>query len=471
MPESYKPNREEAINQPENVPVSVELQVYDRLSGFFKNAEIHKYTGSERSYIKIVVETQTEFDQIALLLSLTGVDPWSDQDKLSFTIDNHLDIEDLIEKGVIDTADLPSEILGTLEESLDADMTRYVQPKSKLPELRPIPELFSPKGKISEFDEISEDDIDALDQYSHGDTTFLYKIYKRKYKRLSDGTVYKKLATGIKEQVSEEEQSTLLALGKSGDRDARNEILTMNVGLVYFVALNIGRRFPTINLADLIQEAAIEMDACIDKYIPGLDKGNGPAKFSTFATISMEGALINYISRKSTEIRLPAHAYQTYKNINDITDKLAHSSMTREQLIERIYNALPISKDQAGKLFRQKEYMWKPEYIDIDEMSNNDVHEFYSHDEAPETVFDPEELRRISADAIDSKLTSTQAKVIRLRFGIDAEEHTLEEIGQMFGVSRSRISQIEGTALRILRHPNRSQGLRTFLDRRNKDSL
>ena len=273
MQEEYKPNEvnKERAEKVEGVDtssevISAELEINDVLAPYFKNAETGKYAKSDRAYIKIKLDSVEEFDELDTLFGIIGIDPWSDKEHLLYTIDNHYDIENLVERGIVD---------GLLPEAIDVEEEIEMYSRaSSLPQLRPIPELFkgTRENTFEKYEKLLENEQNKEESLQEGSTndsvTFLYSRYKKKYRRESGGAVYRKSTQGEEIEITREEENLLIEKARAGDPKAREEVLTMNMGLVYFVALNIGRRFPMINLADLVQESLIAMNHCIASHDP-----------------------------------------------------------------------------------------------------------------------------------------------------------------------------------------------------------
>lgn len=449
----------------EAVQLNAEERIAEKLALFCKTAEVGRYEGSTRKYIKFTVHSETEFVEAGLLLSLIDIDPWPDKENLSFTIDNHFDIESLIERGILPVSKLSNKEKDLLEESEEGYISAYIASEYKLPDMKPIPDLFvgTDQWKKSPFEDVTEEKENVEKYHYHGNTSYLYSIYRKKYRRELGGRVYRKLGKGHEKEVSVEEQNEMLQQAKDGDEKVRNEYLTMNIGLVYFVALNMGRKFPQVNLADLIQEALIAMNKCIDSFSNTTGKDVQKWKFSTYAVPSMEWTIIRFIKETSGAVRIPQYESSNFSKVDRIQTGLAGRKQSREEVIKQIYTLLVISEYDATKLLDRKEALWQAEYVDIDELSEEDEGEFLQDENGePEKSANQNELRELTANVLDS-LTPRQAKIVRLRFGIDCEEKTLEEIGGMYNLSRNRIRQIEAKALRYLRHPSISERLKETL--------
>lgn len=456
--ESVKPQKQSE----EAAQLSAEERITEKLALLCKTAEVGRYERSARKYVKFTVDSETEFAEAGLLLSLINIDPWSDKENLSFMIDNHFDIESLIERGILPISKLSNKEKDLLEESEEDYISAYIALEYKLPELKPIPDLFigEDQWKKSPFEDVTEEKEGVEKHHYHGNTSYLYSIYRKKYRREPGGRVYRKLGKGHEREISVEEQDEMIQRAKEGDEKARNDYLTMNIGLAYFVALNMGRKFPQINLADLLQEALIAMNTCINNFGDTTEEGIQKSKFSTYAVKSMEWTIIRFIKETSNAIRIPQHESTNFSKVDKIQAGLAGGERNRKETIKQIYTLLAISQNDATKLLDRKEALWQAEYVDIEELSEKDEEEFLQDENGePEKSANQNKLHELTANVLDS-LTPQQEKVIRLRFGIDCEEKSLEEIGDMYDVTRERIRQIEAKALRNLRHPSRAEPLK-----------
>jgi RNA polymerase primary sigma factor len=234
-----------------------------------------------------------------------------------------------------------------------------------------------------------------------------------------------------------------MSIGEARARRAKKEMVEANLRLVISIAKKYTNR--GLQFLDLIQEGNIGLMKAVDKF-----EYRRGYKFSTYATWWIRQAITRSIADQARTIRIPVHMIETINKLNRISRQMLQE-MGREDKVRKV---LKIAKEPIS--------METP--IGDDEDSHlGDFIEDNTID-LPIDSATGEGLREATKDVL-SGLTAREAKVLRMRFGIDMNtDHTLEEVGKQFDVTRERIRQIEAKALRKLRHPSRSDHLRSFLD-------
>ncbi|WP_159714901.1 RNA polymerase sigma factor RpoD [Blochmannia endosymbiont of Camponotus nipponensis] len=248
-----------------------------------------------------------------------------------------------------------------------------------------------------------------------------------------------------------------MSIGEAKARRAKKEMVEANLRLVISIAKKYTNR--GLQFLDLIQEGNIGLMKAVDKF-----EYRRGYKFSTYATWWIRQAITRSIADQARTIRIPVHMIETINKLNRISRQMLQEighEPTPEELAERML----IPEDKIRKVLKiAKEPISMETPIGDDEDSHlGDFIEDTNLD-LPLDSATSDNLRTATHDVL-SGLTPREAKVLRMRFGIDMNtDHTLEEVGKQFDVTRERIRQIEAKALRKLRHPSRSEILRSFLD-------
>jgi len=248
-----------------------------------------------------------------------------------------------------------------------------------------------------------------------------------------------------------------MSIGEAKARRAKKEMVEANLRLVISIAKKYTNR--GLQFLDLIQEGNIGLMKAVDKF-----EYRRGYKFSTYATWWIRQAITRSIADQARTIRIPVHMIETINKLNRISRQMIQE-MGREATPEELAERMEMPEDKVRKVLKiAKEPISMETPIGDDEDSH--LGDFIED----AGVMSPVESATIeglqeSTQNMLSSLTSREAKVLRMRFGIDMNtDHTLEEVGKQFDVTRERIRQIEAKALRKLRHPTRSERLRSFLD-------
>ena len=248
-----------------------------------------------------------------------------------------------------------------------------------------------------------------------------------------------------------------MSIGEAKSRRAKKDMVEANLRLVISIAKKYTNR--GLQFLDLIQEGNIGLMKAVDKF-----EYRRGFKFSTYATWWIRQAITRSIADQARTIRIPVHMIETINKLNRISRQMLHEK-GREPTPEELGERMDLSEDKIRKVLKiAKEPISMETPIGDDEDSHlGDFIEDSSVDKPDDSSME-EGLREATREVL-SGLTAREAKVLRMRFGIDMNtDHTLEEVGKQFDVTRERIRQIEAKALRKLRHPTRSDHLRSFLD-------
>jgi len=255
-----------------------------------------------------------------------------------------------------------------------------------------------------------------------------------------------------------------MSIGEAKARRAKKEMVEANLRLVISIAKKYTNR--GLQFLDLIQEGNIGLMKAVDKF-----EYRRGYKFSTYATWWIRQAITRSIADQARTIRIPVHMIETINKLNRISRQMLQE-MGREPSPEELAKRMDMSEDKIRKVLKiAKEPISMETPIGDDEDSR--LGDFIEDQNilSPLSSATFEGLREATLAVLDS-LTAREAKVLRMRFGIDMNtDHTLEEVGKQFDVTRERIRQIEAKALRKLRHPSRSDPLRSFIDSEDNSSM
>jgi RNA polymerase primary sigma factor len=248
-----------------------------------------------------------------------------------------------------------------------------------------------------------------------------------------------------------------MSIGEAKARRAKKEMVEANLRLVISIAKKYTNR--GLQFLDLIQEGNIGLMKAVDKF-----EYRRGYKFSTYATWWIRQAITRSIADQARTIRIPVHMIETINKLNRISRQMVQE-MGREATPEELAARMDMPEDKIRKVLKiAKEPISMETPIGDDEDSHLGDFIEDAGVVSPVDSATGEGLREATQNML-SGLTSREAKVLRMRFGIDMNtDHTLEEVGKQFDVTRERIRQIEAKALRKLRHPSRSERLRSFLD-------
>ncbi|WP_281273420.1 RNA polymerase sigma factor RpoD [Salinisphaera orenii] len=248
-----------------------------------------------------------------------------------------------------------------------------------------------------------------------------------------------------------------MSIGEAKARRAKKEMVEANLRLVISIAKKYTNR--GLQFLDLIQEGNIGLMKAVDKF-----EYRRGYKFSTYATWWIRQAITRSIADQARTIRIPVHMIETINKLNRISRQMLQE-MGREPSPEELAERMEMPEEKVRKVLKiAKEPISMETPIGDDEDSHlgdfiEDINAI-----APDDSASGESLREATHNTLAS-LTPREAKVLRMRFGIDMNtDHTLEEVGKQFDVTRERIRQIEAKALRKLRHPSRATFLKSFLD-------
>ena len=248
-----------------------------------------------------------------------------------------------------------------------------------------------------------------------------------------------------------------MSIGEAKARRAKKDMVEANLRLVISIAKKYTNR--GLQFLDLIQEGNIGLMKAVDKF-----EYRRGYKFSTYATWWIRQAITRSIADQARTIRIPVHMIETINKLNRVSRQMLQE-MGREPTPEELGIRMEMPEDKVRRVLKiAKEPISMETPIGDDEDSH--LGDFIEDPSvgSPVDTATGEGLREATRSVLGG-LTAREAKVLRMRFGIDMNtDHTLEEVGKQFDVTRERIRQIEAKALRKLRHPSRSEHLRSFLD-------
>jgi RNA polymerase primary sigma factor len=287
-------------------------------------------------------------------------------------------------------------------------------------------------------------------KYSAPLARFKDEIERRQKKLEQLESVYHLTINDIKEVNRE------VSIGEAKARRAKKEMVEANLRLVISIAKKYTNR--GLQFLDLIQEGNIGLMKAVDKF-----EYRRGYKFSTYATWWIRQAITRSIADQARTIRIPVHMIETINKLNRISRQMLQE-MGREPTPEELAVRMEMPEDKVRKVLKiAKEPISMETPIGDDEDSH--LGDFIEDTSVASPIDQATmESLRETTHAVLAQLTPREAKVLRMRFGIDMNtDHTLEEVGKQFDVTRERIRQIEAKALRKLRHPSRSEQLRSFL--------
>ncbi len=295
---------------------------------------------------------------------------------------------------------------------------------------------------LAEYQQIAQKNSEKLTQYAH-------RIHRAQKKLIR-----------IKENsgltISEiKEINRRLSIGEAKSRRAKKEMIEANLRLVISIAKKYTNR--GLQFLDLIQEGNIGLMKAVDKF-----EYRRGYKFSTYATWWIRQAITRSIADQARTIRIPVHMIETINKLNRISRQITQET-GQEPTPEELSKHMDLSEDKIRKVLKiAKEPISMETPIGEDEDSSLGDFIQDSNTQSPDNFATSSGLSEATQEILKS-LTPREAKVLRMRFGIDMNtDHTLEEVGKQFDVTRERIRQIEAKALRKLRHPTRAEKLQTF---------
>jgi RNA polymerase primary sigma factor len=287
-------------------------------------------------------------------------------------------------------------------------------------------------------------------KYSQSLARFTDEI-ERRQKKLADLEVMHRLTIIEIKEINRD-----VSIGEAKARRAKKEMVEANLRLVISIAKKYTNR--GLQFLDLIQEGNIGLMKAVDKF-----EYRRGYKFSTYATWWIRQAITRSIADQARTIRIPVHMIETINKLNRISRQMLQE-MGREPTPDELAVRMEMPEDKVRKVLKiAKEPISMETPIGDDEDSH--LGDFIEDTSVTSPIDQATmESLRETTHSVLSQLTPREAKVLRMRFGIDMNtDHTLEEVGKQFDVTRERIRQIEAKALRKLRHPSRSEQLRSFL--------
>ncbi len=344
-------------------------------------------------------------------------------------------------------------LVNTLRTSMDRVRTqerlimRAVVEKAKMPKKSFISVFTGNESDEAWFDQVLASDKPYVDKIREDEEDIRRSIQKLRIIEQETSLTVNRI----------KDISRRMSIGEAKARRAKKEMVEANLRLVISIAKKYTNR--GLQFLDLIQEGNIGLMKAVDKF-----EYRRGYKFSTYATWWIRQAITRSIADQARTIRIPVHMIETINKLNRISRQMLQE-MGREPLPEELAERMQMPEDKIRKVLKiAKEPISMETPIGDDEDSH--LGDFIEDTtlELPLDSATSTSLRGATRDVL-AGLTPREAKVLRMRFGIDMNtDHTLEEVGKQFDVTRERIRQIEAKALRKLRHPSRSETLRSFLD-------
>lgn len=340
-----------------------------------------------------------------------------------------------------------------LRETRDQErlIMRYVVGKAKVPRKHFIASFPGNEANFEWLDNFAKENADQAKALQ----TYRTEILRAQKKLL---TIEEKSNLKIAEV---KEVNRRVSIGEAKSRRAKKEMIEANLRLVISIAKKYTNR--GLQFLDLIQEGNIGLMKAVDKF-----EYRRGYKFSTYATWWIRQAITRSIADQARTIRIPVHMIETINKLNRISRQIMQET-GQEPTPEELGQLMEMPEDKIRKVLKiAKEPISMETPIGEDEDSNLGDFIEDSNTELPIDFATSSGLREATREVLSS-LTPREAKVLRMRFGIDMNtDHTLEEVGKQFDVTRERIRQIEAKALRKLRHPSRAEKLQSFIDTDNE---
>ncbi len=315
-----------------------------------------------------------------------------------------------------------------------------------------------PKDKFLSVFVGNEADVKWLDQHIERGESYSAALKRYRVSIRHAIKIIRRVADRTEVSVAEiKDINRRLFVAVGNTRAAKKDMIEANLRLVISIAKKYTNR--GLHFLDLIQEGNIGLMKAVDKF-----EYRRGFKFSTYATWWIRQAITRSISDLARTIRVPVHMMETVNKLNRLTRQLVQE-LGRSPTIEELSEKMDLPEDKVLKALdvaKQPISLETPVGDDDDSTMWNLVSD--TSVESPMDHATDEGLKETTTNVLTA-LTEREAKVLRMRFGIDMNtDHTLEEVGRQFSVTRERIRQIEAKALRKLRHPARSEQLRSFMD-------